>query len=143
MKLEDLPNKNIYQVPQHYFDKLPGRVMKRVQDNKPEEQLSEWALWRYSYSRIALAGLVLMLTFTFIFLLSSQPALNASSTDLLSRISNKEALDYLISSEKLETQDLSLLSQANTDLSHEFIQVSREDVLRELEEVELEELELN
>jgi len=143
MKLEDLEKKNIYQVPQNYFDKLPGRVMMQVQENNPAEQVSIWVSRRYFYCRSALVGLVLILTFVCIFLLNSQPSLKETSTSLLARISDKEALDYLVSTEKLETRDLTLLSQANTDLAHEFIQVSREDVLRELEELELEELELN
>jgi len=143
MKLEDLPKRNIYSVPPHYFEKLPGVVMVQVQENIPEEQITLWGKWRYSYLRSALAGLVLILTFIFIFRLSSQPALNKTSADLLARISDTEALDYLLTTEKLETPDLSLLSQANTDLSHEFIQLSRADVLQELEEVELEQSDLN
>jgi len=143
MKLEDLPKRNIHSVPPHYFEKLPGVVMARVQENIQEEQITLRGKWRYSYLRSALAGLVLILTFTFIFRLSSQPTLNKTSADLLARISDTEALNYLLTTEKLETPDLSFLSQANTDLSHEFIQLSRADVLQELEEVELEQLDLN
>ena len=143
MKLEDLPKKNIYQVPPQYFDKLPNRVMMRVQQNNLPKPVSLWNQQQYSYWRSALAGLVLILTFIFIFRISSPLTPHANSTNLLARISDKEALDYLITSEKLEMQDLSLLSQAHTDLSHEFIQVSPEDVIRALDEVELAELELN
>jgi len=143
MKLEDLPKKNIYQVPPHYFDKFPNRAMMRVQENNLPKPVSLWNQQQYSYRRSALAGLVLILTFIFIFRISSPPTPNATSIDLLARISDKEALDYLITSEKLEMQDLSLLSQAHTDLSHEFIHVSPDDVLRTLDEVELDELELN
>ena len=143
MKLEDLPKENIYQVPQHYFDKLPNRVMMRVQENNLTKPVSLWNQQKYSYMRSALAGLILILTFIFIFRISSPSNPNATSTDLLAHISDKEALAYLITSEKLEMQDLSLLSQAHTDLSPEFIQVSPDDVIRALDEVDLDELELN
>ncbi|PIQ22814.1 MAG: hypothetical protein COW65_00940 [Cytophagales bacterium CG18_big_fil_WC_8_21_14_2_50_42_9] len=143
MKLEDLEKRNIYQVPEHYFDKLPARVMARVQEHNVAGQNALWAPVKYTYLKSALAGLFLILIFVSIFVLSKQPAATANSTQLLAQISDKEALDYLATTDKLEMQDLSLLSQSNNDLSHEFIQVSAEDIVQELEGVDLQEIELN
>jgi len=143
MKLEDLEKRNIYQVPEHYFDKLPAKVMARVQEHKAAGQNALWAPVKYTFLKGAMAGLVLVIIFASIFVLSKQPAATANSTQLLAQISDKEALDYLVTTDKLEMQDLSLLSQSNNDLSHEFLQVSAEDIIQELEEVDLQEIELN
>ena len=47
MKLEDIKKKNIYTVPDKYFDQLPTRIQSRVNEQKPVSWLS-WD-WRLSY----------------------------------------------------------------------------------------------
>ena len=140
MKLEDLPKKNIYQVPEAYFEKLPGIVMAQVQQKDTSMGISWLGLWRAPYLRNALAGFALVLTVVFIFTLNIKNNQNPESTSLIAQITDKEAYDYLANYERLEAPDLSLLSQANTDISHEFIPISqedKEDILQEVDEDDL------
>jgi hypothetical protein len=145
MKLDDLPKKNIYQVPDRYFDQLPGRVMSRVREKETANYPSAILTFlRQPFLRGALAGLAIVLSFIFIFTLNPknpQPA-NPSSdaAGLLSNISQKDAIDYLMTSDQLDTQDLSALSLSNEDLSHEFIQVTREDIMQAVENEDIGEI---
>ena len=140
MKLEDLPKKNIYQVPEAYFDKLPGMVMAQVQQKDTRMGISWLGLWRTPYLRSALAGFALLLAAVLIFTVNINNNQNAESASLVAQITDKEAYDYLSNYERLEAQDLSLLSQANTDISHEFIPVSLEDKEAIWQEVDDEDL---
>ena len=136
MKLEDLPKKNIYQVPENYFEKLPGRVMQRVtQDSVSKNPF--YAFWNLPYLRPALASVMIVICLAVLFLFNRNQA--PESSELLASISDKDAMEYLIRMEKLESQDLSLLSQSEQDLSHEFIQASQQDILEEVEQSDLEE----
>jgi hypothetical protein len=139
MKLDDLPKKNIYQVPDRYFDQLPARVMSRVREKEASNyQLAILTFLRQPFLRGALAGLALVLSFIFIFTHNSQqPNSSTDSELLLSSISEKDALDYLMASDQLETQDLTILSLSDEDRSHEFIQVSQEAILQAVEQGDL------
>jgi hypothetical protein len=139
MKLDDLPKRNIYQVPDRYFDQLPGRVMARVREkesaNNPVTMLT---FWRQPLWQGALAGLALVLTFIFIYTFSFDPPLPTAPSDvLLSEVTEKEALEYLMASDQLEAQDLAALPLSDQDLSHEFMQVSQEELLQAVENEDL------
>lgn len=140
MKLEDIPKKNIYQVPEGYFDKLPNRVMAQVRKDVAGERNAFFTFGHFAYLRGALAGLVLLVLFTWCFLFTLPDHTPLPTASLLNNISDTEALDYLIRTERLETQDLVVLSQTDQDLTYDFIQVSREDILREVDDADLEEI---
>jgi hypothetical protein len=142
MKLDDLPKKNIYRVPDRYFDQLPGVVMARVREkesaNNPVTML---AFWRQPMLRGALAAMALVLSFIFIYTFNSEQAQPASTSEfLLADITEKEAVDYLMASGRLEPQDLNGLPLPDEDLSHEFIQVSQEELLQAVENEDLGEI---
>jgi hypothetical protein len=139
MKLKDLPKKNIYQVPDRYFDQLPGVVMARVRERESAHNpLALFTFWRQPLLRGALAGLALVLSFVYIFTFNSdQPQSVAASDTLLANVTEKEALDYLMASDQLDDQDLTGLSLPDADLSHEFIQVSQEELLQAVENEDL------
>lgn len=139
MKLDDLPKKNIYEVPAGYFEKLPSVIMSRVQE-KSREQNPVWAFLTQTYwLRGALAGMALIIGIFFVFSINSDVKPNgiASNTEnpneLISAVSKKEAMDYLINSEQLQPNDLAYLSQADQDISHEFIQASEEEIWQAVE----------
>jgi hypothetical protein len=142
MKLDDLPKKNIYQVPERYFDQLPGIVMARVRKKESANNpVALFSFWRQPFLRGALAGLALILSFIFIFTFNSNPLQPSSaSKGLLSNVTENEVLDFLMTSNQLETQDLAGLPLADQDLSHEFIQVSQEELLQAVENEDLEEI---
>jgi hypothetical protein len=138
MKLDDLPKKNIYPVPDRYFDQLPGRVMARVREkesaNNPVTMLT---FWRQPFLRGALAGLALVLSFIFIYTFRFDPPQPTPNDVLLSDVTEKEALEYLMASDQLEAQDLTGLPLSDEDLSHEFIQVSQEELQQAVENEDL------
>jgi hypothetical protein len=147
MKLDDLPKKNIYQVPDRYFDQLPGVVMARVREKEAANNpVTISTFWRQPLLRVALASLALVLTFFIIFSTnsnqsnSSQSNSSSGSEVLLSSVSEKDAVEYLMTSDRLETQDLTILALTDEDMSHEFIQVSQEEILQAVENEDLGEI---
>jgi hypothetical protein len=58
-RLEDIPRKNIYQVPEGYFDQLPQVVQSRVVQAKDANIFSfQWNLaWRYAVPVLILASI--------------------------------------------------------------------------------------
>lgn len=139
MKLDDLPKKNVYRVPDRYFDQLPGRMMARVSQRASAENPVAWlAFWRQPLLRGALAGLALVLSFIYFFTITSSQAPSAASGEgLLANVTEKEALDYLMVSDQLEPQDLTSLPLPEEDLSHEFLQVSQEELRQAVENEDL------
>jgi hypothetical protein len=141
MKLSDIPKKNIYQEPDDYFDRLPGVMMTRVH----QQQLAyKWlpAAWaHFQWLKTAMAGLALALVLIFIFLLNIPNT--QDSNDLFAAVSKNEAMEYLVNSEQLDVSDLTVLSQTDRDLTHEFIQASEEDILNAVEFSELDEITTN
>ena len=146
MKLDELPKKNIYEVPADYFEKLPGVMMTRVQGKHRRSQ-SAWAFVGQAYwLRNALAGLALVLGIFFIFLFNSN--LNTTQPDqnpevLLAKVSKTEAMDYLLNNEQIHATDLAYLSQADEDISYEFIQASEDDIWHEIELTDLNDITSN
>lgn len=143
MKLDEIPKKNIYEVPADYFEKLPGVMMNRV--NRPQPSyLRVLTFTPVPWLKGAVAGLALLISFIFIFLSqNTEPVvgtLNGESTQILAAVSGQEAMDYLLTSDQLETYDLAILPQAEQDFTHEFIQASDAELERAVELANLEEL---
>ena len=55
-KLEDIPKKNVFEVPDGYFDRLPGIIQARVSQEKPS---FVWYSWPVAL-RYALPVLLMM-----------------------------------------------------------------------------------
>ncbi len=56
-KLEDLPKKNIFEVPDGYFDQLPGVIQSRIVQKEKNPETS-WSLaFRYALPVLLLAGI--------------------------------------------------------------------------------------
>ena len=137
MKLDEIPKKNIYEVPADYFEKLPGIMMNRVTARQQAQGI--FAFGTMPWLKSALAGLALVISFIFIFLTNiSGPEINTGeNSQLMAAVSETEALEYLLTSDQLENYDLAMLPQAEQDFTHEFIQASDEDILREVELADL------
>lgn len=88
-KLEDIPKKQIFEVPEGYFEKLPGIIQSRVV--KPQLERSWWFTYRYSL-RFALPAVILLAAGIFWF--------NSSQTDvtaenILASIQTEDLITYL------------------------------------------------
>lgn len=89
MKLEEIKKKNIYTVPDKYFDQLPARIQSRVNEKKPVFGLNfSWGL-AYKVAAPVLAVLVLLLYFG----ISSDNM--QSADDILAQVSTEDLIAYL------------------------------------------------
>ncbi len=90
-KLEDIPKKQIFEVPEGYFDKLPGVIQSRIAEQIPvREQISYFAL----SLRYALPAIVLIAASFFVY----QNYYNAQPTDaesILASVDSQDLVDYL------------------------------------------------
>ena len=145
MKLDELPKKNIYEVPAGYFDKLPQVIMTRVQEEN-RDRSSVWAFLNQTFwLRSALATLVLVIGIFFVFrTTNNNNNLNENKpAELIAQVSKNEAMDYLLNNEQLHSTDLAYLSQTEQDLSFEFIQASEEEIWHEVELADLNDITSN
>ncbi len=90
-KLEDIPKKTIFEVPEGYFDKLPGVIQSRIAEKSPvREQASYFAL----SLRYALPAIVLIAASVFVY----QTYYNNQPSDvesILASVDSQDLVDYL------------------------------------------------
>lgn len=130
-RLEDIPKKTLFEVPEGYFDKLPGVIQERVAAQRPE---SAWS----GYGRVAVrfALPVVVLAAAAVFFLTNRESV--STEELLSSIDSEQLVAYLEETE-VNTDDL----LEYVPLEAEELQALEEDAFGEfvLDEIDLEELE--
>ncbi|HRI79615.1 MAG TPA: hypothetical protein PLR06_08770 [Cyclobacteriaceae bacterium] len=96
--LENIPKKNVFEVPDGYFDRLPGIIQARVADEKRE---SFWTVSvRYSV-RFALPALALVVVAFFFW---SRPS-GQSTEDMLASVDSISLVAYLEDSD-ISSDDL-------------------------------------
>ncbi|MEJ8755884.1 hypothetical protein WG947_02650 [Pontibacter sp. H259] len=128
--LSDLPKRNVYQVPEDYFDRLPMRIMERTAA-APQHQWLPAQVWQQV--RVAIAPLMLLLLFVgvFYFGLELQPKQDSHT---MAAVSDTEIVDYLSTYATVESNDLAELNTLQQqELTSEFINVSAADAEAELE----------
>lgn len=130
-RLEDIPKKTLFEVPEGYFDKLPGVIQARVASQQPEPAWS-------GYSRMAIrfALPVVVIGAAVVFFLNDRTSV--STEDMLASIESEQLVAYL---EETEVNTDDLLEFA--PLEAEEVQALEEDafgeyVLKEIDLVELE-----
>jgi hypothetical protein len=118
-KLENLSKRNVYQVPEGYFDQLPSVIMQRVQPGGASNSRS-WFGLRYYSLRVALATLVtggILATGVY---LNRTPTAEPAPIASLSEIPNEEIMQYLLASGKVDPMDMADLSFSDADFWQEF-----------------------
>lgn len=129
MKLNDIPKRQPYQVPEGYFDKLPMQVMARTA--APEAATPEFGhVWRSL--RLAIAPLLLLLVFVGVYFLNIQQAAQPAPATVAS-LSDAEILQYLNNYAQVDAADLEEHAMADTELASEFLNVSAGTAEAELE----------
>src|SRR6478609_7419580 len=89
-KLDDIPKKNIFEVPDGYFDRLPMRIQAKVETATQTHSAPHWKLaFRYALP-------VLMVGFALIYYFKPVPH---PTEELLSEVSNEHLIAYLSESE--------------------------------------------
>jgi len=90
MKLEDIKKKNIYTVPDKYFDQLPTKIQSRVNEKKPVFGIS--FKWNLILKVAAPAFAVILILFYFGI---NDNSSNLSADDLLAQVSSEDLIAYL------------------------------------------------
>jgi hypothetical protein len=99
-KLEDIPKNNIFEVPEGYFDKLPGVIQSRIALDKPTEERPFFALaLRYAIPVVVLAVVG-------IFIFQNYQSGPSDSESLLATVSNEELVSYLMDGDDASTEEL-------------------------------------
>lgn len=104
MQLNDLNKKNIYKVPERYFDDLPGKIQRRIEAEKAQPETGiNVALWMRFLAPAVAAMLIAV-----IWIGSQKPVETGTADDyltLLNEVSSENLVDYLelegISSEEI------------------------------------------
>jgi hypothetical protein len=90
MKLDDIKKKNIYTVPDKYFDQLPARIQSRVNEKDPVSALHwNWGWW-YKLAIPAIAVVFLIIYFGRI-----EPDINQDAESILAQVSTEDVIAYL------------------------------------------------
>jgi hypothetical protein len=90
MKLEDLPKKEIFDVPEGYFEKLPGTIQSRITEGKQSESRP---MLRYAL-QYALP-LVIIITIGFVWFENTSPSNQSPAELLLAEIQTEDLITYL------------------------------------------------
>ncbi len=98
-KLENIPKKNIYEVPEGYFDKLPGIIQARVTNENPKKEFVFY--WRTSL-KYALPVVLIAVAGFFWF---SQQAKPTDVDSILASIETEELVAYINASD-ISTDEL-------------------------------------
>lgn len=85
--LENIPKKNIFSVPDGYFDKLPSSIQVRIASENPKQELKPYFRYVLQY---ALPVVVVVVAALFIF----KPKSN-SVEDMLASVSTEQLVVYL------------------------------------------------
>jgi hypothetical protein len=138
-KLSDLPKRNIYEVPDKYFDRLPAQIMERTAGAGYSP--APWYAAAWKPLRIALVPMMLVLVLGVVYLtqLREQQPDHAMA---LSVVDNEEIRDYLSTYAVLESADfIEYTSLSEREMTAEFLNVSATTAEEELEYYQLDLLE--
>jgi hypothetical protein len=100
-KLEDIPKNNIFEVPEGYFEKLPGIIQSRIALDKPVEESRPFFVLALRY-----AIPVVVLAVAGIFIFQNYQSRQDDSASLLASVSNEELVSYLIEGDDVSTEEL-------------------------------------
>lgn len=132
MKLSDIPKRNVHQVPDGYFDRLPMQIMERT---AAREQVTAagWSTPWWQPVRYAVAPLILLLLFVGIYFFNIQQNQQQEMATTVASLSDEEIMNYLDTYAQVETADFEEHSVADQELAAEFLNVSSTTAEEELE----------
>ncbi len=133
MKLEDIKKKNIYTVPDKYFDQLATRIQSRVNEKNPVSWLS-WN-WSLTYKLVAPAIAIILMV---IYFGRTNHYSSQDSIAILAQVSTEDIIAYLeftdiTTDDIIETVDF-------TDIELDFYEDG--PIIQEFNEIDEEDMEL-
>jgi hypothetical protein len=100
-KLEDIPKNNIFEVPDGYFDKLPGIIQSRIAAEKSIVESRPFFVVALQY-----AIPIVVLAVAGIFILQNYESEPRDTESLLASVSNEELVSYLMYGDDASTEEL-------------------------------------
>lgn len=94
-RLDEIPKKTLFEAPEGYFEKLPGRIQARITEPEPEIAWGKVAV-RYALPLVVIGAAA-------VFFLTNRPAL--SPEEVIAGIESEQLVAYLEDSE-VNTDDL-------------------------------------
>lgn len=126
-KLEEIPKKEIFKVPEGYFEELPAKIQARIESKNPAKETSFIFEYRLQY---AIPVIALLAVGIYWFSISSQPR---DVETLLASVETEDLVAYLNESD-LTTEDL---------LEHvEFNSTDAEEIENEVYDLNFDELDV-
>ncbi|WP_207434453.1 hypothetical protein [Sabulibacter ruber] len=134
--MTELPKEPGFQVPEHYFDALPTRIMQRTAyASAPAASPVTW----FRQFRTAVAGASLGVVFALSFLATQYYNTDPSAEEVMAQVSQKDIYHYLTTRVDLETSDLAEVPAVKPRESLEFLDVRSSDITEEQRKELLEE----
>lgn len=134
-KLSDLPKRNIYEVPDKYFDRLPTQIMERTA--RAGFSPAPWYAAVRKPLRLALAPLLILLVPGVVYF-SQLPGKQPDHEVALAVVDNEDIMDYLSTYAVLESADFAeYTSLSEREMTAEFLNVSATAAEEELEYYQL------
>lgn len=135
-KLSDLPKRNIYEVPDKYFDRLPAQIMERTAGAGYSP--TPWYAAAWKPLRMALASLALLLTVGVVYFTQLRDQ-SEEQVMHLATVADDDIMDYLSTYAVLETGDFAELSvTSEQEMTADFLNVSATAAKEELEYYQIE-----
>lgn len=139
IRLNDIPKRNVHQVPEGYFDRLPARIMERTAARE-HVSATPWyaALWRPA--RLAAAPLILLLLFigVYYFTIRQEPLYTGVA---FASLTEDEIVEYLDTYARIEDADLAEYSVADQELTADYLNITSTAAEEELEYYDLNDIE--
>jgi hypothetical protein len=130
-KLSDLPKRNIYEVPDKYFDRLPAQIMERTAGAGYSP--APWYATAWKPLRMALASLALLLAVGVVYFTQLRDQ-SERQVIHLATVADDDIMDYLSTYAILESGDFAELnSVSDQEMTADFLNVSATAAEEELE----------
>ncbi len=124
-KLDDIPKKNIFEVPEGYFDQLALKIQGRTEVLSPAKSVSQWSyVLRYALP-IVLAAVALVFIF--------KPKAMQGTELLLASVPSEHLIAYLNESDINEQDLIEAINFDETDVDSLNVQVQGEFLNNELD----------
>lgn len=126
MNLEEIKKKNIYTVPDNYFDQLPTRIQSRVNEKKPTFGFS--LNWNLAF-KIAFPTIVVVLV-VFYFGINSNNA-TLSADEILAQVSTEDLIAYIETTDITTDEIIEEIDFTGIDL--EFYEIDQDPLIHDIE----------
>ena len=133
-RLEEIEKKQVFTVPNNYFENLPSQIQQKIQSKTQRKPLFVFSWLKYG---ISLATICLVLWMGYLYYQPSDTTTTQSGAEnILADVSNDEIITYLQQSDVSQFELVERVSQANLELTNGLLnesEMSNEMILEEVD----------